>query len=497
MSSLPTSAEWMLLLKLGSPMLALLAAAIVSILASILLRDDDSQLPSIAALAGLAASFALSWRLWPEAQGAKIAMIALDRLSLAAWMIVSFSGAAAAAISIPCLADRRSRGVSGARRGEFCAALLLSCFGMQLVAAAGDLVLLIIGIETMSIAAYALAGFPRSSESLEGALKYFLMGAFATAFMAMGIAFLFGAAGTTDLSLLSERAAEVAAGDGRAFFLFGCAMAIVGFAFKIAAVPFHAWAPDAYDGAPTPVTTLMATGIKAAAFLALARFALSVAAHAGLIWQHVVWALAASSMIVGNLAAIRQDNLKRMLAYSSIAHAGYLLVAFPSILFDPAESLRAALIYLVAYVLMTAGAFAAVAAIGIDGREPVELGALSGLGRKRPWLSAAFTLFMLSLAGFPPTIGFFGNYYLFRAAVRGGDVLLVVIAVLASVVSVFYYLRPVVAMYFRDERASRAEEGAAPLAPAVVAVIAVAALAVLAFGIMPENLVRMVEGTVY
>lgn len=490
---MPPAAEWMLLVRMASPLIALFAAASVALVASAIDRDEESGVGGWIALIGLAASFALAWLLWPEARGARIAMLAIDRLSLVAWMITAAAGLFASALSLPYVARR------SIPRGDYFALLLFACFGMGVLAAADDLVAILVGLETMSLAAYALTGSMRGdARSLEGALKYFLMGAFATAFFAMGIAFLIGSAGTTDLALLAERAADVATGEGRAFFLFGCAMAAVGFAFKVAAVPFHAWAPDAYDGAPTPIASLMATGIKAAAVVAFARLALGAAAHTGFLWHHLIWALAAATMVVGNLAAIRQDNLKRMLAYSSIAHAGYLLVAFPAILVDPAGALRAILLYLVAYVVMTAGAFAAVTAVGLASGEPVEVTGLAGLGRRRPWLAAAFALFLVSLAGFPPTLGFFGKYYLFLAAVRGGDIGLVVVAVLASVVSVFYYLRPIVAMYFHEAKGDKSllERSSAPLAPAVVAVLAVAAMAVLAFGVLPGNLVAFIQSTI-
>ena len=499
MYEVPTSAEWMTLLKFTSPLIALFVSAAVALLFSAFLEDEESSFPGYLSLAGLAASFALAWQLWPQAEGARIAMLAIDRMALLSWMIIAVAGIFASAVSIPYLSLPACRspegGVSPVSRGDYFSLLLFSSFGMGVLVAAGDLVAVLVGLETMSLAAYALAGSLRGrAASLEGALKYFLMGAFATAFFAMGIAFIIGSAGTTDLAMLSERAADVVEGEGRSFFLFGCAMALIGFAFKIAAVPFHSWAPDAYDGAPTPIAALMATGIKAAAVVALARFAFSAPVHAGALWGGLIFALAIATMFVGNLAAIRQDNLKRMLAYSSIAHAGYLLVAFPSMLSYPTSSLRAILLYLVAYVVMTAGAFAAVAAIE-ERCGSADIQGIQGMGRRRPWLAAAFTLFLLSLAGFPPTLGFFGKYYLFLSAVRGGDIALVVAAVLASVISVYYYLRPVVVMYFYGEKTR--EEKTAPLSPAIVAVLAVAAAAVIAFGILPGNLVALIEGTVF
>lgn len=484
-----TTADWMRFLWFSSPLLALFAAAAVVLVWSALIKDGESIAPGAIAIAGLGLSFALAWRLWPEMEGAELAMFRFDRMAALSWMVVAASGAAAALISFPLFSR------SDLPRGDFFGLMLLAAFGMGVLVAAGDLVVILLGLETMSMAAYALTGYLKGrATSIEGALKYFLMGAFATAFFLMGIAFLIGSAGTTDLSALAGRAADVAAGPGRAFFLFGCAMAAIGFAFKVAAVPFHAWAPDAYDGAPTAVASFMATGIKAAAFVAFVRFAAAAAAHGGALWHHLAWALAAATMIVGNLAAIRQDNLKRMLAYSSIAHAGYLLVVFPSILVAPMASFRAVMLYLIAYVVMTAGAFAAVAAAGPDGARSASIADVRGMGQSRPWLAAAFSLFLVSLAGFPPTLGFFGKYYLFLAAVRNGDAALVVVAVLASVVSVSYYLRPVAVMYFRGEEPA---EATAALSPPVVAVLVVAAVSVIAFGIFPQDLVALVQGSIF
>lgn len=483
-----TQLDWQMLLKFSAPLLVILAASAVVLVGAALSEEERPHLPGTVALAGLVLAFLLVWRLWPQAPPKPIAMLSLDRFAMMGWMISIIAAVFAAMLSIPYLAMR------DVPKPDFYGLLLISTFGMGILAAGSDLVTILLGMETMSLAAYALTGYLRGREaSIEGALKYFLMGAFATAFLIMGIAFLLGSTGTTDLALMASRSRDVVSGEGRAFFLFGVAMVVTGFGFKIAAVPFHSWAPDAYDGAPTPVTAFMATGIKAAAFVAFMRIALSAGSAGGVLWHHLIFAISIATMFFGNLAAIRQDNLKRMLAYSSIAHGGYLLVIFPSISVDPTGAMRAIILYLVSYVLMTAGAFAAVVAIGLAPGEPVDINALAGLARRRPVLAAAFALFLVSLAGFPPTLGFFGKYYLFLAAVRNGDVWLVVAAVLASVVSVYYYLRPVVVMYFREGR----EEREASLSPLVVAVLAITAMAVITFGILPQDLVAFVQGSVF
>lgn len=481
--------DWAAFFGPAAPLIAILGAAAACLLAAAFSRGLAKWLSPAIAFAGIAIAAYLAWNLWPQGpDGGAIAMLSFDRLSFAGWMIVAVAALSAAFLSIPYL--------EGRRRGDYFSLILLATFGMGVLIAGSDFVAILIGLEVMSLSAYALTGYLKERPSaLEGALKYFLMGAFATAFFAMGIAFLFGSTGTTDLATLASRAREIAAGEGRAFFLFGCAMAAVGFSFKVALVPFHAWAPDAYDGAPTPVAALMATGVKAAAFIAFARFAAAVAAPAGASWHHLAFALSAATMIVGNLAAIRQDNLKRMLAYSSIAHAGYILVIFPSIAASPSASMRAVVLYLIAYVAMTAGAFASLVALEPEAGEPVELSRLANLARRRPVLAACFSLFLVSLAGFPPTLGFFGKYYLFLTAVRNGDVLLVCIAVLASVVSVYYYLRPVVVMYFRggEEKGRRGIQ----VAPAIALVLAAAAMAVVIFGILPGHLVAFAQATVF
>jgi len=481
--------DWLQILQSSSPLLAILCAAVATLIVAAFTEEDDSQLPWIIALVGLSAGFVLAWYLWPKTPAGPILMLSFDRISIVGWIIVIMSAISAAAMSLTYLARHEIRS------SDYFALMLLATFGMGILISGSDLISILMGLEIMSVGAYALTGYlTKRASSVEGAMKYFLMGAFATAFFVMGIAFIFGSAGSTDLATISSRAVAVVSTEGRAFFLFGIAMTLVGFGFKVALVPFHAWAPDAYDGAPTPVASFMATGVKAAAFIAFIRFASAAAVHGGLLWHHLVFALAVITMIIGNLAAIRQDNLKRMLAYSSIAHAGYILVVFASISADPSGSMRAIILYLFAYVIMTAGAFAILVAMESEVGEPVDINRLSGLSHRRPFIAAAFTIFMLSLAGFPPTLGFFGKYYLFLAAVKNGDAWLVVVAVLASVISVYFYLRPIMVMYFREEKESQTPAAATP---AIVAIIALAALAVIVFGILPQNLVALVQGSAF
>jgi NADH-quinone oxidoreductase subunit N len=315
---------------------------------------------------------------------------------------------------------------------------------MMIMGAARDLIVLFLGLEIMSVAAYVLAGIHRRDrKSGEAALKYFLLGAFATGFLLYGIALLYGATGST-------RYDQIAAGLGAAphlMVLAGVAMLLVGLGFKMAAVPFHFWTPDVYEGAPTAVTALMAVGIKAAAFAGFARFFLVHLMSIHPDWAQVVWWLAALTMTAGNVIAIVQSNVKRMLAYSSIAHAGYLLVAIVS---GSGDGGAAVLFYLAAYAFMNLGAFAVVIALGVRGEPNEDISSYAGLAGREPVLAAAMAIFMLSLTGVPPFAGFVGKVYIFRAAVDAGYLGLAVIAVINSTISAYYYLRVVIEMYMRE-----------------------------------------------
>jgi NADH-quinone oxidoreductase subunit N len=346
----------------------------------------------------------------------------------------------------------------------------------------------------MSLAAYALvAGRYHSGKGAEAALKYFLMGALATGFFVYGMALVYGTTGG-ELSF-SGIAARAGQAGNNPLFIVGVLLILAALLFKVAGAPFHMWLPDAYEGAPTPVTGFMAAGIKAAAFGGLLRlfgaaFAQPQVAlgHSG--WAHLLGLVAFASMTLGNLAAIRQDNVKRMLAYSSIAHAGYLLVGMAAVGFGVAAAKPALIFYLTAYAATTLGAFAVASWVGRKGDECQHVDDWSGLGRKRPALALVMTLFLLSLAGFPPTGGFFAKFYLFRSAVERPELIwLVVAAVLNSVVSVYYYLRIVVAMYFRERADSH--EGYPSLATGIVLLLL--ALLVLGLGIVPAPMMALVQ----
>jgi NADH-quinone oxidoreductase subunit N len=359
--------------------------------------------------------------------------------------------------------------------GEYYALLLLATAGMFVLVSAVDLIALYLGLELTSLPLYALAGFNRRKlRSNESALKYFLMGAFTSAVLLYGMALLYGATGHTDFVGISR---GFVGGGGLA--LAGLALVVAGLAFKIAAVPFHQWAPDVYEGAPTSVTAFMAVTVKTAGFVVLLRFLVLALPEMGERLAVLLQVLAALTMLVGNIMAVIQTNVKRMLAYSSIGHAGYILVAFAT---GTPEAWTAILFYLCVYLFMTLGAFCVVIALAQGGREWEDIEDFSGLASRRPALAALMTLFLLSLAGIPGTAGFMAKFYLFVAAVNGDQIVLVFILVGTSVISLFYYLRLPVAMYMREPR----DEPAAETSSSEIAVLALCAVAVLYFALFPQ-----------
>ena len=338
----------------------------------------------------------------------------------------------------------------GLERGEFYVLLLFSVTGMMLMAQAADLIIVFIALELLSIPLYVLAAFARTDlRSEEAGMKYFLLGAFATGFVVYGTALVFGATGSTNLVAIVESASN---GTSSLLLTIGAALVLVGFGFKVAAVPFHMWTPDVYQGAPTAVTAFMSSGAKIAGFAALLRVFATAFPTIAMDMTDVLWALSALTMIVGNLVAISQSDIKRMLAYSSIAHAGYILMAF--VPYGNLEvrdvSIAAGLFYLVSYAITNFGAWGVVIALEKKEQKGLAIDDYAGLGKKHPALAAAMTVFILSLIGFPPTIGMVGKFYLFRAVISGGFTWLAIIGVLTSLVSAFYYLRVVVTMYMKD-----------------------------------------------
>ena len=339
----------------------------------------------------------------------------------------------------------------GLERGEYYTLMLFSISGMMLMAQASDLIVVFLALELLSIPLYVLAAWARPRlDSEEAGLKYFLLGAFSTGFVVYGVALVFGATGAT--SLTGILAAVTAGTFTKYLLLIGAALILVGFSFKVAVVPFHMWTPDVYQGSPSSVTGFMAVGAKAAGFAALLRIFVTALPSLGVDLVPVLWGLAALTMVVGNGVAISQTNIKRLLAYSSIAHAGYILMAFVSF-GNPKvgpDAVASALFYLVTYAITSFGAWAVVIALEKQDGKGLEISDYAGLGKRKPLLAAAMTIFMLSLTGMPPTLGLIGKFYLFRTAIQGGFIGLAVIGVLTSLISAYYYLRVIVMMWMRD-----------------------------------------------
>jgi NADH-quinone oxidoreductase subunit N len=372
--------------------------------------------------------------------------------------------------------------------GEFYALILFATIGMGIMASANELVLIFLGLETSSLASYILAGFRRKEpQSNEASLKYFLLGSFATAFLLYGIALLFGATGTT---FLPEIARELR-GDGSSLplALAGMALLFVGLGFKVAAAPFQVWTPDVYEGAPTPVTAFLSTGPKAATFAVLLRILFVALEPVNGAWFWLLWVVAALTMFVGNLGALVQTSVKRMLAYSSIAHAGYILVAFTA---RNEVGIAAILFYLVAYALMKLGAFSLVSHISANEADH-SLDVYAGLHSRRPALAACLTVFLLSLIGLPLTAGFLGKFYIFRAAIDAGLIWLVVLGVANSLLSVPYYLRVIKAMYMSEPKG---ELTIAPVPASLAFVLTLTALGTIYLGIFPDAVQQFAAASV-
>ncbi|MGO9266888.1 MAG: NADH-quinone oxidoreductase subunit N [Candidatus Binataceae bacterium] len=456
------------------PLIALALGAIVVLLAGVRVDDEDSAGLGFLALITLLVSLVLTIFTLGQNRASFGGSLMIDDYAAYFQIVVLIATAITVAISLEYAADAALAGA------EYYGLILFAAFGMMLMAAAGDLIIIFLGLETMSIAIYALAGFVRrDARSSEAAMKYFLLGAFSTGFLLYGIALIYGATGTIRLEPI--RAMLTAGAAASPYLLIGLGLMLIGFGFKVAAVPFHMWTPDAYEGAPTPITAFMAVGVKLAAFAGFVRIFM---VHLGPLsgqWTGVLWMVAALTMTVGNLSAVVQGNIKRMLAYSAIAHAGYLIVAMAA---APAHAAGGAILYyLLGYAFTNLGAFAVVVALERGGEPHDLITDYRGLARTHPGLAAAMTLFMLSLAGVPPLAGFVGKFYIFSAALDAGLVWLVIIAVLNSVVSAYYYIRVIVAMYMQE---GGVEIERLSARPGLLISVAVAAAAVIIIGLFPQ-----------
>ena len=364
------------------------------------------------------------------------------------------------------------------RQGEYYLLILLATLGMMLMASGNELIVVFLGLELMSLSLYVLAGyFQRSMASSEAGMKYLLLGAFASGFFLYGIALIYGGAGTTSIP---EIASALTVDAKSPLLLSGMFLLVVGFGFKVALVPFHQWAPDVYEGAPTSIAAFISAGPKAAGFAAFLRIFMDALQTLQSEWIILITVLAALTMTVGNLVAIAQRNIKRMLAYSSIAHAGYVLVGLAA---ANKDGISGAMFYLFVYCVMNIGAFGVVILARTEDGESLMISDYAGLGFKKPLLALFMTIMLLSLAGFPPTAGFVGKFYIFRSAVESGQIWLVIIGAINTAISAFYYLRVVVAMYMREPEA---ELDFHPYPRLLIVALTLAAIGVILIGILPS-----------
>ena len=460
------------------PQIIVAVAALIMLILNVFVPPERTQILALFTLASLGASALAVFAQWGETGTAYGGMVATDNLTLYACLVLLAGAAFTVLLSWDYV---RSEDIS---YGEFYTLILLAVAGMMLLAASSDLLMVFLSLETLSLALYILVGFARQRlSSEEAALKYFLLGSFASAFLLYGIALTYGATGTTNFTKLASAIANAAVLHNP-LLLAGLVLLLVGFGFKLALVPFQMWTPDVYQGAPTPVTAFMSVATKAAAFVALLRFASYAVPSLSSEWALLLAILAVLTMTLGNLVALKQSNIKRMLAYSSIAQAGYILIG---IIAGGEQGHMAVLFYLLTYTFMNVGAFAVVEALERQG-EGLEISDYAGLAARAPALAAAMALFMFSLAGFPPTAGFFAKFYVFNSAVQAGYTWLAVVGVLNSLVGVVYYVGVVVVMYMREPA-----ESPVPLnvTRALSLVVLIAALGTLAFGLIPSPILDL------
>lgn len=465
-----------------APELTLVIAASI-ILVFIPLKRMASWAPYIATI-GFAIALAYTAGQWGNQMSGFAAMVACDDFG------TIFKGIFIVASFLSLLMARRFFTERGIDKPEFYALLLVSTVGMMVMANTTNLVVMFLGLEVMSVPLYVMAGFNRRSlESNEAGIKYFVMGAFATGFLLMGIAFIFGASGTTNLRQIVGDINFLMV-DQRLYLYTGIALILIGFGFKVAAVPFHTWVPDVYQGAPIPVTAFFSVAPKAAGFAVLLRIFLYGFDNVSLI-SPTFWILAVLTMSIGNIMALRQDNVKRMLAYSSIAHAGYIMIALAV---GTQAAISAAIFYVIAYMMFNLGAFAVITLLETRTGAKSDFTELAGLSKQAPYLSVLLALFMFALSGFPPTVGFFGKFYLFRAAIESNFIWLAIIGVLNSFVSVYYYLRVVKTSYF--DELSPSQTRAIVSAPIAV-VLTITAAGTLGFGIFPQQLLDLTSKAIF
>ncbi len=459
--------------SLASPVIEILLAALTVLLLDLYLKEEEKGVLTWISLLGLAIAGAMSFVFWPTGEGIFYDSMRVDGFSLFFTTLLLGTAALTLLSSVHFLKE------SNIHHGEFHSLILFSTLGMILMATANDLIFFFLALETMSIAVYVLTGMWRQrNEAGEAAMKYFLNGAFASGFLLYGIALIYGATGSTNLSRIASSLTQSTV-QGDLLLTTGAILFLIGLAFKVAAVPFHFWAPDVYEGAPTPITGFMAVAVKAAAFAGWTRILMHQLAPIEGQWSFVLWAMAILTMTVGNVFALAQSSVKRMLAYSSIAHAGYLLIGVAA---GNEVGGSAVLFYLVVYTLMTLGAFGVLMALKEKEKDNELYRHFAGIGFRHPGLGIAMSIFMLSLAGFPPFGGFTGKFHLFRSAIEADHTLLAIIGVLNSLLSVTYYLRVIVMMYMEE---GTGEAKPFTHCPYLYAAIAATAIGTIWLGIAP------------
>lgn len=472
-----------------SPQLILVGAAILCILLDLFLSSTERTPCWAVALVGCIAALWASLSLWGQQLLAFNQLVRMDNFAIFFNAIFLVAGVMTLLLSSSFVQRE------GMLAGEYCTILLISLTGMMFMASANNLMMVFLGLELMSIPVYILAGMMKKNpKSTESAMKYLLLGAFASAILLYGIALIYASVRSTNLAVILKYV-EAGRLTESPLLLAGMGLLLVGMGFKVSLVPFHMWTPDVYEGAPSPVTAFMSAGIKAAGFSILIRVIVLSMHRLSVDWTPIFWVLAVLTMMLGNIVAIAQQNIKRMLAYSSIAHAGYVLVAL-----TPGTRLgvQAALMYLFIYLIMNLGAFGVVIALTREGDMGVEIQDYRGCSSKHPLYALAMAVFMFSLAGVPPTGGFISKFYAFSAAVKAGYVWLAVIGVLMSAVSAFFYLRILVLMYMEEPETTTAE-GAQTVttmkSAGVELCVFLSAVAILFLGVAPSTLARVTDTT--
>jgi len=467
------------------PEIILSVVAMLLLLVNVFVPSKDKAYLGYLSIIGIAVTCASAVGSWGVPQSAFGGAVMQDNFAIFFKVIFLISAALAILISDRYMAQE------DCNQGELYPLILFATIGMMLMASGTDLMVIFLGLELLSVCLYVLAGFNRANvKSNEAGLKYFLLGAFSTGFLLYGMALTYGTTGSTKIMVIQSHVMANPAIATNPMFIVGMLLIAVGFSFKIAAAPFHMWTPDVYEGAPTPITAFMSAGPKAAGFAAFIRVMIFAFPMLKADWTDLLWVLAVLTMTVGNIIALSQDNIKRMLAYSSIAHAGYALVGFTAC---NAEGAAGILFYMLSYAFMNIGAFAVIVLIGKKGEKNCNVSDYAGLAYKKPVLAAVFTVFLFSLAGVPPTAGFIGKFYLFSAAVNSGYIWLAIIGVLNSAASVYYYLRVMVFMYMKDPTEEFDWAGATP---SIAICLLVSVVATLVLGIVPGTILELAQKAV-